>query len=237
MRKGCIQASPFWRIRLDFGRQRLLPRNLAATDAKRMIEQGWRQIDLSSSNPGGPRDPRFRSLRNLAILEVLFATGMRVGELVSLTLADWRKEESSFLVMGKGLRQRIAILPDERSQRAVRMYIDSRLRLSVDHEALFVNPRGKRISSQGIVRVIASTARAAGLGVRVTPHMIRHTVGTLLLRCGADIRVVQEVLGHASIVTTQRYTFVSQDHIMSTLRTNHPNHQMKIQLPPPTGVI
>lgn len=78
------------------------------------------------------------------------------------------------------------------------------------------------MSTQGVARVLAEVAAAAGIAVPVTPHMIRHTVATLLLRFGTDIRVVQEVLGHASIATTQRYTHVSKDHLLSTLRARHP---------------
>jgi site-specific recombinase XerD len=91
-----------------------------------------------------------------------------------------------------------------------------------------VNAAGKQISTQGVSRVVTETAKAAGVDQRVTPHMIRHTVATLLLRYGADIRIVQEVLGHASIATTQRYTHVSKDHLFSALRVRHPNHHLQI---------
>ncbi len=77
--------------------------------------------------------------------------------------------------------------------------------------------------------MLATAATAAGVATRVTPHMIRHTVATLLLRFGADIRVVQEVLGHASIATTQRYTRVSKDHLLTTLRARHPSHHLSIE--------
>ena len=95
-------------------------------------------------------------------------------------------------------------------------------------EALFLNAAGQRISTQGIARIVNETATTAGVSVRVTPHMIRHTVATLLLRYGADIRIVQEVLGHASIATTQRYTHVSKEHMLSALRLRHPNHHLGI---------
>src|SRR5206468_12274136 len=94
---------------------------------------------------------------------------------------------------------------------------------SVGHDAVFLNPRGNRIATQGIARVIAKMAETAGIAKRVTPHMMRHTVATLLLRFGTDIRVVQEVLGHASIATTQRYTHVSKEHLVSVLMKCHPS--------------
>ena len=149
---------------------------------------------------------------------------------MSLSLQDWCEEEVSFRVNGKGSRQRLAFLPDERSLKALRMYLLHRRALPVAHDALLVNAAGQRISTQGIARVVAMTAKDAAIATRVTPHMIRHSVATLLLRCGADIRVVQEVLGHASIATTQRYTHVSKDQLLSTLRARHPNHHLNIRI-------
>jgi site-specific recombinase XerD len=165
------------------------------------------------------------------MIETLFATGIRVGELASLTCKDWRDDEATFLIMGKGLRQRLALLPDERSQRALRAYLQHRVRMNLGHDALLVNAAGGRLSSQGVARVIAIAAKELDIKGRVTPHMIRHTVATLLLRCGADIRVVQELLGHSSIATTQRYTYVSKEHLFSTLKSLHPNLHLGIKLP------
>jgi site-specific recombinase XerD len=191
----------------------------------------WRHVDYKRPILSSPRDPGFLAVRNVAILEILFATGIRVGELASLKCQDWREDEAAFLVMGKGLRQRLALLPDERSQRALRTYLQHRSLMSLGHDALLVNAAGRRLSSQGVARVITIAAKDSEIKGRVTPHMIRHTVATLLLRCGADIRVVQEVLGHASIATTQRYTYVSKEHLISALKSLHPNHHINIELP------
>jgi site-specific recombinase XerD len=228
VRKGGIDKSPLWRIRLDLTRERALPRSLAPTDAKRLMEEAWRNVEPPSIPERNVADRRFLSLRNVAALEVLFATGMRVGELVKLTLRDWCDDEQTFIVQGKGSRQRLALLPDERSLEAMRLYISRRKAMELGHDALFVNFAGKQISTQGISRLLAETATAAEVSQRVTPHMIRHTVATLLLRFGADIRIVQEVLGHASIATTQRYTHVSKEHLFSVLRAQHPSHHLKI---------
>ena len=228
IRKGALNSSPLWRIRMDLGRQRLLPRSLTESDMKRLIEQMWSHVDCAKPILSSSRDPRLLAIRNVALIEILFATGIRVGELASLSCHDWREDEAAFLVMGKGLRQRLAVLPDERSQCAVKTYLQHRRTMSVGHDALLVNAAGRRLSSQGVARVIAIAAKDIEIKGRVTPHMIRHTVATLLLRCGADIRVVQEVLGHASIATTQRYTHVSKEHLVSTLKSLHPNHHIKI---------
>ena len=228
VRKGTLDRSPLWQIRLDLGRERMLPRCLTAYDTTLLIEEVWREVEFPCATILRPSDPHFLQLRNLAAIEILFATGMRVGELVSLRLQDWRAEDASLVVSGKGSRQRLALLPDDRSIKAVEIYLLRRRAVELGHDGLLVNAAGRRISTQGIARVLAATAKAAGVGIRVTPHMIRHTVATLLLRYGADIRVVQEVLGHASIATTQRYTHVSKEHLLATLRARHPSHHLSI---------
>jgi site-specific recombinase XerD len=196
VRKGILDRSPMWKIRLDLGRDRVLPRSLPPMDATHLIERVWREVDPCVGVALKANDPRLLVLRDAAAMEILFATGIRVGELVSLNLQDWREDEATFLVTGKGSRERLAFLPDERSLEAVRQYLFHRNKMELVH---------------------------AGIERKVTPHMIRHTVATLLLRFGTDIRIVQEILGHASIATTQRYTHVSKDLLFSTLRTRGSN--------------
>ena len=229
IRKGALESSPLWKIRLDLGRERFLPRSLAASDAKHLVETAWAAVDGCDKPMTAARDSRFLRLRNLAAVEILFATGVRVGELVSLNITDWRDEDASFVVNGKGSRQRLAFLPDDRSQKAMRLYCASRRSITADNDALFLNAVGGRISTQGIARMMSLYGKTAGIVAKLTPHMIRHTVATLLLRFGADIRVVQEVLGHASISTTQRYTYVSKEHMLSTLRARHPSYHLNIE--------
>ena len=228
VRKGDMDVSPLWKVRLDLGRQLQLPRALSAVDTKLLLERVWSRTVIPSVPVSKPSDRRFLAVRNLAAIEILFATGMRVGELVSLRLTDWRKDEASFIVKGKGLRQRMALLPDDRALCATNTYLHLREALTIDHDALLVNANGGRLSTQGVSRMLAELATEAEIERHVTPHMIRHTVATLLLRHGADIRVVQEVLGHASIVTTQRYTYISKDHLAATLHAHHPSSHLGI---------
>jgi len=229
VRKGGLDKSPLWRIRLDLGRERVLPRSLSPDDTTRVMEEVWRRLPTTTQFDPKPANPLFLRIRNIAALEILFATGMRVGELVSLRLEDWCVGDRTFRVQGKGAQQRLAFLPDDRSFRALKAYLSHRQAMSLDHNFLLVNATGEPISTQGIARILAGTAKDAGVASKVTPHMIRHTVATLLLRYGADIRIVQEVLGHASIVTTQRYTHVSKEHMMATLRARHPSHHLNIR--------
>jgi site-specific recombinase XerD len=229
VRKGALEKSPLWKIRLDLGRERVLPRNLSPEDTTRLIEEAWHRLPAVSQPNLNPADPYFLRLRNVAALEILFATGIRVGELVSLTMRDWREEDKALTVKGKGARQRLAFLPDTRSLKTMQLYLARRRAMSLDHDSLLLNASGNAISTQGVARIVTLTAKDAGVAVRVTPHMIRHTVATLLLRYGADIRIVQEVLGNASIVTTQRYTHVSKEHMIAALNARHPNHHLKIR--------
>jgi site-specific recombinase XerD len=156
---------------------------------------------------------------------------MRVGELINLTVNDWRDVEASFLVNGKGSTQRLAILPDERSIGAVRAYLGVRSSIAPSSSYLFLSIHGHRLLSQGVSAILRSVAQSAEIPSRVTPHMIRHTVATLLLTHGADIRIVQEVLGHASILTTQRYLHVSKELLRAALRLRHPTHYMHVAMP------
>jgi site-specific recombinase XerD len=229
VRRGAIVNSPMWRIRLSLGKEQALPRSLSPTDSRLLIEEVWRASAMDSRNEvGSSAVHRSLRFRDIAMIETLFATGIRVGELVKLRLSDWRAEDTCFLVRGKGGKERLAFLPDERSLQAIKAYIRLRDKLSLQTEAVFVNATGKAISEQGVALTLARIARNACISRKVTPHMIRHTVATLLLRYGADIRIVQEVLGHASINTTQRYVHVAKDHLLETLRKRHPSHHLNI---------
>jgi site-specific recombinase XerD len=150
--------------------------------------------------------------------------------MVKLRVSDWRADDACFLIRGKGGKERLAFLPDDRSLRAILAYMTMRQRLSINTDSLFVNAAGKGISEQGVAMTLARIAEMAQISRKVTPHMIRHTVATLLLRYGADLRIVQEVLGHASITTTQRYVHVAKDHLIDTLRTRHPNHHLNVDI-------
>jgi site-specific recombinase XerD len=156
-------------------------------------------------------------------VDLLFATGMRVGEVSSLNLADFVMAESFFRVKGKGGRDRLAFVVDEQTLRIQREHYALRRSRCSESPALFLNSAGNRLSTQGIANVISQFRKDAGIERHITPHMLRHTVATLLLRNGVDIRVVQEFLGHASIATTQRYTHITKDHLVRVLRERHPS--------------
>jgi site-specific recombinase XerD len=228
VRRGTLSASPLWKLRFTLGRTRVLPRSLSAADSELLIHEAWRRYKITGTPQAKPSMAHVLASRDLAVVESLFATGMRVGELSKLNLPDWLSVDSSFLVHGKGGRERLSFLPDDRSVSALSAYLALRHKLGGTSEALFLNSGGQRLSEQGIALSLARIAEDAKIAKRVTPHMIRHTVATLLLRYGADLRIVQEVLGHASIATTQRYVHVAKDQLLTTLRSRHPNFHLRI---------
>lgn len=222
VRRGHLDTSPLWKIRLDLKKTTTVPRVLSYEEIQAIRRAAKRRVEPL---PGAltAADHRFRALRDLTIIEILFATGIRIGELTNLRLDDYSPESDSFLIRGKGGRERLALLPDPTSQKTVANYVSHRQRLWTDSRYLFINTHGNRLSTQGAANVVTNLAVAASLERHVTPHMFRHTVATLLLRNGADIRVVQEFLGHSSISTTQRYTQVTKEHLRRTLDNHHPN--------------
>jgi integrase/recombinase XerD len=231
VRRGELAESPFWRVKLSFGRIEQLPRTLTEREMQALLKQARRNHNAGRRNgtkaSAEASSVRYRALRNLALVDLLFATGMRVGEVSALDVADFLVKEAVFRVQGKGGRDRLAFAVDEKTLAIQRDHLRARLQIESSSSALFLNASGERLSTQGIANVIAQLRRDAGIERHVTPHMLRHTVATLLLRNGVDIRVVQEFLGHASIATTQRYTHISKEHLISVLRKHHPSLNLR----------
>ena len=163
--------------------------------------------------------------RDRAILEVLYASGLRVSEVVSLNLSNVDLRYGQIRVWGKGGKERLALL-GEPACRALTLYIeDGRPKLIKENRptnALFLNRLGSRLSTRSVSNILDKYAKLAGLGRRVTPHVMRHTFATHLLDGGADLRTVQELLGHADLSTTQIYTHVSQARVREVYRKAHP---------------
>jgi integrase/recombinase XerD len=164
------------------------------------------------------------AMRDVALLEFAYATGVRVSELVSLKLQDILFSEGVARVFGKGAKERIVPV-GRRALGAVSSYARE-IRPSLDRGKargfLFLNARGTPLSRVGAWGIIKAHARRAGLTKRVTPHTLRHTFATHLLEGGADLRAVQEMLGHADLSTTQLYTHVDREYLRSVHKTYHP---------------
>jgi len=193
-----------------------LPKPLAEDDVTRLLD---------AVVGDGPVDRRDR-----ALLELLYATGARISEACGLSMGDIDFDARLVRVFGKGSKERIVpfgraaahALDDWFSPAGRVLVAPTRWRSRNDAEAVFLNRRGGRLGRQAAWAVVKKHGRAAGLGDQVSPHVLRHSCATHLLDHGADLRVVQELLGHASISTTQVYTKVSQERLWEVYRRAHP---------------
>ncbi len=170
-----------------------------------------------------------QGLRDRAILEVLYSGGLRVSELVGLNLSniDWQRSEAR--TWGKGAKERIVLL-GRPAMLALQAYTEQGrpdLVRRITSNALFLNRSGGRLTTRSVMSILKKYSRLAGLGKRVTPHTLRHTFATHLLDGGADLRSVQELLGHARLSTTQVYTHVSQSRAREVYLQSHPLAQDK----------
>ena len=174
------------------------------------------------------------SLRDRAMLELLYATGARIGEVCGLSLADFDRENRLVRVFGKGAKERV--VPFGRAAEAAMEgwlasgrphMVPTRWARRGDEEAVFLNTRGARLSRQSAWAVVKKYGEQVGLAAKLSPHVLRHSCATHLLDHGADLRIVQELLGHASISTTQVYTKVSQERLWSVYRQAHPRAESR----------
>ncbi len=169
-----------------------------------------------------------RRLRDRALLEVLYGAGVRISELVGLDRGDVDLERGLVRVLGKGGKERIVPL-GRPARAAVAAYLEQGRPLiaeagagAPERDAVFLNARGRRLTRQGCWGIVRTAGRRAGLGERVHPHVLRHSCATHMLDRGADLRVVQELLGHASVSTTQVYTKVSPERLRAAFLRAHP---------------
>ena len=166
----------------------------------------------------------FRSLRDHALLELLYATGIRVGELVEINIQDVDFYLGIVKVMGKGRKERF-IPFGSYAEEALQDYMDnsrSQLMKQKKHTKLFVNLRGDALTDRGVRYILDGLMDKASLHTNITPHMIRHTFATHLLGAGADLRAVQELLGHSHLSSTQVYTHITNEHLRNTYLQTHP---------------
>jgi integrase/recombinase XerC len=204
----------------------LVRRGVVETSAARAVRSPRRPRPLVSFLPvdeafslvegralGGPRRER-----DVAILELLYASGLRVAELAGLALDDVDRSARTVRVLGKGRRERVVPL-GAAAARALDAYLGRR---GAAPGPLFLNARGGRLSPRSVHTVVRRAAAAAGITRRVSPHTLRHTFATHLLDAGADLRMIQELLGHRRLSTTQRYTHVSADQLLRVYDAAHP---------------
>ena len=210
-------------------RQSLLPRSPAVGLRSVKIERRlpkYLRSDEMEALLAAPAAETALGLRDRALLETLYATGMRAGELVTLCLSDVDYDEGVIRVIGKGNKERMTLL-GRQAVFALQRYVrkgrpELLLNAEKDDGALFVNRYGGRLSDRGVRKLFDRYCDAASTHLKITPHVLRHTFATHLLSNGADLRLIQELLGHASLATTQMYTHVSTERLQEVYAQAHP---------------
>ncbi len=192
------------------------------------VDETFALLDAEHGQAGAESAESARLLcRDLALAELLYGSGLRISEALGLDIDDVQLSSRVLRVMGKGSRERLAPLSDT-SCESLRAWLDERPLLALpDEQALFVGSRGSRLNRREAARIVERLCRRAGLDFTVSPHSLRHSFATHLLSAGADLRSVQELLGHRRLTTTQRYTQVSLEHLMEAYDKAHPKATKK----------
>lgn len=205
-REGYLQSNPAKLVTTPRAEQHL-PRFLSVDDIFALIEK--------------PDTMGFINSRDRAILELLYSSGLRVAEAAGLNLEDVNTKEGLVKVRGKGKKERIVPL-GSKAVEAIKTYMVEKILLKKKNKALFLNKSGTPLSDRGIRRIVVKYARLIGISGQIGPHTMRHTFASHLLQAGADLRVIQELLGHASLSTTQKYTHIDIAHLMDIYDKAHP---------------
>ncbi len=214
-REGLLDANPAAAVRTP-KRPKKLPKDLRPGEIGALLD-------------GAPEREGSLALRDQALLEILYATGLRVSELVGLDWCDLNLDERSLRVLGKGRKERIVPF-GKTALEALTAWLDvwdevrskATANPSNSGEAIFLHHRGGRLSARSVRRILDRRTREVALGRGVHPHSLRHSFATHLLEAGADLRTIQELLGHSSLSTTQRYTHLELDRLLSVYRGAHP---------------
>jgi len=210
VREGDLDANPGDLVATP-RQDKYLPRTLTVDEAFGLLDRG--------------RGDDLLALRDQAMFELLYSSGLRVGELTGLSVGDIDFSGGLVRVLGKGSKERIVPV-GSKAQEALRTYLDARSNPDIE-QPLFLNCRGGRLSTRSVQRQLKRRLLQSGVMRDASPHALRHSFATHLLDSGADLRAIQELLGHASLSTTQKYTQVSIEHLTSVYDLAHPRSKKK----------
>ena len=207
--QGVVSESPARKLKIKRPVESRVPTVLSNREVRSLLAAPKEQIGALSASrdasPGG-RNRFFCAVRDDVILEILFSTGIRIGELVALNLHDVDLQSRQIHITGRATRGREVTVSSNELADALRTYIDLRAERELENGALFVGRAGTRLTIYSIENIFKKHVRLAEIKRHITPHALRHTMAAMLVSSGTDIREVQEILGHASILSTQVYT-------------------------------
>jgi integrase/recombinase XerC/integrase/recombinase XerD len=207
--QGIVQESPARKLKIRKPVENRVPTVLSNREVRALLAAPKEQVEelsMARDHSPGSRNRYFCAVRDNVILELLFSTGIRIGELVALNVSDVDVDRKQIQITGRATRGRVVALTSETLPEAMQNYLEMRGERSLSTPALFVGRSGTRLTIYSIENIFKKHVRLAEIKRHVTPHSLRHTMAAQLVSSGADIKDVQEILGHASILSTQVYT-------------------------------
>lgn len=235
-----IQDSPFAKFKIRMKDPFRIPTTLSLQEMGKILDAAYSAHPLSISEHEDRRPTmadrlekkakvnslEFLWFRDLAILELLFAGGLRVSELCSLKRSSMSSNYHALRIQGKGNKERTIYLENKEVLRALERYLDLREAAGVDSEYIFLTKYSHPLSTQAVRNLVTKYTKEAGINKNITPHVFRHTFASLLLEEGVDIKYIQEFLGHSSITTTQIYLHTTKEHKRLIMSTKHPREKL-----------
>lgn len=225
-REEIINENPMRKVRTQFREEKLLPKTIPAKTIQRLLEYMYQK----EKNAGNTRFQKKMITRDIVVVELLFATGLRISELCNLEKERFNINEGILCIKGKGAKERYLQVGNPAVLKQIKKYSKLWKREMENGIYFFYNRSGGKYSEQSARRMINKYAKEAFIDLHITPHMFRHAFATLLLEEDVDIRYIQKLLGHSSIVTTQIYTEVACKKQMEILKTKHPRNKMRINV-------
>ena len=195
-----IKTNPFTKLKFKFKQEKKLPKTLQKNEVKKLLETVYNELN-SSITPY----KKFETIRNISLLEILISTGIRIQEASSITLNDISLQEKTIIIHGKGRKERQLFILNKYVLSSLKNWLAIRKTSSPKCNNIFINKYGNPLSIHSIENIFRKYKTLSNINIKATPHYLRHTFATNLLTNGADLRSVQEILGHSSILTTQIY--------------------------------
>ncbi|SMF09358.1 tyrosine-type recombinase/integrase [Desulfovibrio gilichinskyi] len=218
-----ISTTPFRKIRLKLNRSKILPKIVSKTSLNRIIKYAYLE-----KNKFSPECRLYReAVRDIAAIELLFSTGIRVSELCNFTPYEIDLKNNQLKILGKGKKERIIPLCEKKCLAILKEYVQLYKDKLHNSATFFLNRDSNPLSDQSVRRIIKKYCAIAGVTENVTPHMFRHTIATMLLENGVDIRNIQTLLGHSSLAVTEIYTHVSLSSQRGILTLKHPRKDIR----------